>query len=175
MKRLGRIFLIETADLGDERCQDVLVRRLVLARRVWEIAQEDELRSRIRIGQIVQLQALELVPRVMDISHERRHDDGGPALFRNCGFEIELRQRTRRHEHGDEPEDAGDGQCRRREQHDDEGQCRRQWCDSTGCQVPGRKNNGRRGGGNEDCGVEDGGVAKEPSARALSKLWPAAD
>ena len=147
----------------------------MLARRVWKIAQEDELRRRIRIGEIVQLQALELVPCLMDISHERGHDDGGSALFRNGGFEIELWQRTRRHEQRDEPEDAGDGQRRCREQDDDEGQYRRQWSGSNGCQVPGRKNNGRRGGCNQGCCVEDGGVAKEPSARASAKQGPAAD
>ena len=43
------------------------------------------------------------------------------------------------------------GQCRRREQDDDEGQHRRQWCGSSGGQVPGRKSDGRRGGGNEGC------------------------
>ena len=61
-------------------------------RRVWEVAQEDELRRRIGIGEIVQLQALELTPCVMDIRHERGHDDGGSALVRDGGFEIELRQ-----------------------------------------------------------------------------------
>ena len=67
VERLGRILLIEASDLGDQGRQDALGRMARARWRVREIAQEDELRSRIRIGEIVQLQTLELTPCVMDM------------------------------------------------------------------------------------------------------------
>jgi hypothetical protein len=108
---------VERADALDRRLHDRGVALARLGRRVGEVAQHREVEVRLPVGQELDLEVFQRLAHRLHAPEESRDDDRGAELGRDPVFvQVELGQRPRRQERGDELVHQVDGDVGRRDE-----------------------------------------------------------
>jgi hypothetical protein len=165
---------VERANALDRRLDDGVVLRPRLGGGVGEVAEDGEVEVRFAVGEELHLERRERFVHRFDVGEERRDHDRRSELGGNAPrvAQVELRQRPRREEGGDELVHDADGDVARRNQREEEDEGPR-----PSRLRPGKpeERRDRRHGEGEDAPDEDHvRVTQHPAVDRLAHGWPEA-